>query len=139
MKKIKASAIFFFRFLTILSEIKKQGIEMDIEKEFKYYLRVVRDNFANFSGADTNKEYWTFAVFHFIFLIATGGTKIAALASIYYFVTIIPALAASIRRLRDAGYSPWLMLIGLIPFINIALFYFLSRPSQNQSPDLYSS
>lgn len=34
----------------------------------------------------------------------------------------------SIRRLRSAGFSPWLMLIGLVPVANFALLVLLFKP-----------
>ena len=36
-----------------------------------WYLKVVRDNYANFQGRATRKEYWMFSLFHVLFFITT--------------------------------------------------------------------
>ena len=35
----------------------------------EWYLKVVRDNYANFTGRARRKEYWMFSLFHFIAII----------------------------------------------------------------------
>ena len=36
----------------------------------EWYLKVVRDNYANFEGRARRKEYWMFVLFNIIFAIA---------------------------------------------------------------------
>lgn len=94
----------------------------------KWYLKVVRDNYANFTGRARREEYWMFILFNFIFVIAimaiSGGivavTDIPAfmgLYAIYALAVLIPSLAVAVRRLHDVGKSGWFYLIALIPFI----------------------
>ncbi|WP_067149848.1 DUF805 domain-containing protein [Pseudotamlana agarivorans] len=94
----------------------------------KYYLKVVRDNYANFNGRARREEYWMFTLFNIIFIIAImtvfGGiaaaTDTPALLGIYgiYILGIfIPTLAVIVRRLHDVGKSGWFYLVGAIPFI----------------------
>ena len=38
----------------------------------QWYLKVVRDNYANFNGRASRQEFWMFGLFNFIFLMATA-------------------------------------------------------------------
>lgn len=94
----------------------------------EWYLKVVRDNYANFEGRARRQEYWMFALFNLIFLIAIALLS-GVLASLFkapffmslYFIyilgVIIPSLAVAVRRLHDVGKSGWFYFIGLIPLI----------------------
>ena len=88
----------------------------------EWYLKVVRDNYANFNGRARRKEYWMFYLFNMIFLFASMVVDTVlglgfAFYSIYALAMIIPALAVCVRRLHDTGKSGWFLLIGLIPMI----------------------
>lgn len=94
----------------------------------KWFLKVVRDNYANFSGRARRQEYWMFFLFHIIFLYGSmfisgmlaGATDTPAFMIIYViyaFGTLIPALAVSVRRMHDVGKSGWYMLIPIYSFI----------------------
>ncbi|WP_040278916.1 DUF805 domain-containing protein [Psychroserpens damuponensis] len=94
----------------------------------KWYLKVVRDNYANFNGRARRKEYWMFVLFNMIF--AYGGMIIlgllaAALESpfillivyIYLFAVMIPSIAVAVRRMHDVGKSGWYILIPIYSLI----------------------
>ncbi len=102
----------------------------------KWYLKVVRDNYANFSGRARRQEYWMFVLFNVIFSILamlldiTLGITIEGvgvgfsygygpLYMIYSLAVLIPKLAVTIRRLHDVGKSGWMFLIILIPLIGV--------------------
>ncbi|MBJ6368100.1 DUF805 domain-containing protein [Snuella sedimenti] len=103
----------------------------------KWYLKVVKDNYANFQGRARRKEYWMFTLFNAIFMIATAivagiigqatDTPLFFLLYLVYILgIIIPSLAVTVRRLHDIGKSGWYYLVGLIPFIGgIWLFVLL--------------
>ncbi|HEY7884960.1 MAG TPA: DUF805 domain-containing protein, partial [Cellvibrionaceae bacterium] len=56
------------------------------------------------------------------------------LVNLYGLALLIPTLAAGARRLRDAGFTPWLLLIGLIPVIGwIALIVLLAQPTKGMA------
>ncbi|GAB1855866.1 DUF805 domain-containing protein [Flavobacteriaceae bacterium MHTCC 0001] len=93
-----------------------------------WYLKVVKDNYANFQGRARRKEFWMFYLFHIIFILVLafiGGalsvesdSGIAFVAiGIYFLATIIPFLAVSVRRLHDTGKSGWYYLLTLIPYV----------------------
>lgn len=91
----------------------------------EWYLKVVRDNYANFSGRARRKEYWMFVLFNIIisaiiaiidniFGLKYGGEELSAygggtgvLGSIYSLAVFIPSLAVTVRRLHDVGKSGW--------------------------------
>ena len=76
-------------------------------------------NYANFSGRTSVRGYWMAFLFNFIasaILTVLGRIPVLAfLASLYPLATMIPGLAITIRRLRDAGQSwPWIF-IAFVP------------------------
>ena len=104
----------------------------------EWYLKVMRDNYANFSGRARRKEYWMFTLFFMLFLLVpsfvfglliamfpsetvliSGGIILAAL----YFIHLVPALAVTVRRLHDTGKSGWLYLLALIPYIGSLIIF----------------
>lgn len=91
-----------------------------------WYLKVVKENYANFKGRASRSEYWYFALVNMIAIIVlsivAGVLKFPYLLIIYYLGILIPLLAVTVRRLHDVGKSGWFYFIGLIPF---GLFYIL--------------
>ena len=104
----------------------------------EWYLKVMRDNYANFSGRARRKEYWMFTLFFMLFLLVpsfifgvligmfpnftvliSGGIILVAL----YFIHLVPALAVTVRRLHDTGKSGWLYLLALIPYIGSLIIF----------------
>jgi uncharacterized membrane protein YhaH (DUF805 family) len=94
----------------------------------KWYLKVVRDNYANFNGRARRQEYWMFVLFHMIFtyggLIVLGliaaaieSPFIIFIVHIYLFAVMIPSLAVAVRRMHDVGKSGWYLLIPIYSFI----------------------
>lgn len=53
---------------------------------------------------------------------------------VYSFFALIPYISIHVRRLRDAGFSPWLLLLLLIPYVgNFVVFVFTLQPSKNKA------
>ena len=106
----------------------------------EWYLKVMRDNYANFSGRARRKEYWMFTLFFTLFLIASifimailfssvsehTGSLIGGILIIGLYLThLVPALAVTVRRLHDTGKSGWFYLLALIPYIGgLIIFIF---------------
>ena len=103
-------------------------------------------NYFNFSGTTGRRLFWLWvlSIFLIVFVLglidvlvvdpalgvpASGPDVQNPLAWLFSLFVIIPNIAMGVRRLRDAGYSPWLMLLGLIPFVNLILIYFYVQPS----------
>ena len=112
----------------------------------EWYLKVMRDNYANFKGRARRKEYWMFSLFFLIFISAgsilavslstfdeTAGIFAMVLLIIFLFAHFIPSIAVTVRRLHDTGNSGWLYLICLIPYIgSIIIFVFTLLDSQDK-------
>ena len=103
----------------------------------EWYLKVMRDNYTNFSGRARRKEYWMFSLVYVIIL--TGCTVLDnVLGTVFMMdagplgeismgygwvyticalVHLIPGLALGVRRLHDLGKSGWFYLIILFPII----------------------
>lgn len=94
--------------------------------------------YAEFTGRSRRREYWSFALFYALvivvlnalfgtndYTVARGafvyGSRLVGpgnwLASVFWLVSVVPALAVSVRRLHDQDRSGWLLLLGLIPLL----------------------
>ena len=108
----------------------------------EWYLKVVRDNYASFSGRARRKEYWMFLLFNMIFAIVAGiadsilGTS-GGIYLVYLLAIIIPSWAVSIRRLHDVGKSGWFALITLIPLIGGIWYIILMCTDGDQTENTY--
>ena len=105
----------------------------------KWYLKVVRDNYANFNGRASRQEYWMFFLFNIIFAIVAGFVDgflgLGFLSLLYSVAVLIPSLAVGVRRLHDVNKSGWWLFISLIPIIGaiwlIILFCTDSKQGEN--------
>lgn len=102
--------------------------------------------YVDFEGRSTRSDYW-FAysahvlIFFAYYLLdavfermvsATGSMDVFTISVIllliffaYGIATVLPGLALTVRRLRDAGYNWPYIFIPLIPFVGIFIFIFL--------------
>jgi len=95
-----------------------------------YFLLCLTANYANFRDRARRKEYWSYALFWFIVMIAislvgvaldmaagnhdtNGDVPIftAVGLGLWVLATIIPGIALSVRRLHDIGLSGWFALL----------------------------
>ena len=111
----------------------------------EWYLKVMRDNYANFKGRARRKEYWMYTLIFTVLLIAlmtimfsvlsfsdeTGietGPSVyltVILVIVFLFAHFIPTIALTVRRLHDTGKSGWWYLIVLVPYLgNFVIFIF---------------
>ncbi|MET9493897.1 DUF805 domain-containing protein [Streptomyces sp. NPDC006552] len=83
-----------------------------------WYFRVLR-NYFGFRGRAGRKEYWMYTLFNMVILYALWGLGTALDQPLYCFgyalAVAVPTVAVGVRRLRDAGFSGWLMLLMLVP------------------------
>ncbi|QXP67815.1 DUF805 domain-containing protein [Polaribacter sp. AHE13PA] len=93
-----------------------------------WYLKVVKEHYADFNGRARREEYWMFTLFNAIISIvisvvfagigiALESPLLTGLSYIYTLAVLVPSLAVLVRRLHDTGKSGWFILIGLIPLI----------------------
>jgi uncharacterized membrane protein YhaH (DUF805 family) len=96
-----------------------------------------------FEGRSTRSEYWYSWLYGFLLslglviltFIPSQEAQLTGIAAFWIIGVghIVPSLAIQTRRLRDAGFSPFLIFIALVPFGGIALFvmaFFESKPPQ---------
>jgi uncharacterized membrane protein YhaH (DUF805 family) len=70
-------------------------------------------------------------------LTAVGNVAIIPLIPAYLLAGGWVVLAAAVKRLRDGGNSPWLVLISLIPFIgSLILLALILIPGSTDEPSL---
>ncbi|MBD0824274.1 DUF805 domain-containing protein [Aestuariibaculum marinum] len=116
-----------------------------------WYLKVVKDNYANFDGRARRKEYWMFNLIHMLILfgliaislaisISSDAPGFLSLYIIYALATFIPGLAVTVRRLHDLGKSGSYFFIYFIPLVGPFWLLFLlitegERGSNNYGPD----
>lgn len=105
----------------------------------QYFIDVIKNHYFDFSGRATRTQFWMFALINFIVGLVLGFVcsmflkeKTASIIStIYWLALLLPCLGIAARRLRDGGFTPWLLLIGLIPFIGwIILLILYIMPSK---------
>ncbi|UAB75860.1 DUF805 domain-containing protein [Mesoflavibacter sp. SCSIO 43206] len=114
----------------------------------EWYLKVVRDNYANFEGRARRKEYWMFTLFQIIiiFILALlggllGGASESVLGmlplGIYALATFIPGIAVTVRRLHDTNKSGWYYLLSFIPYIGGIIMIILTVIEGDRGPNKY--
>ena len=112
--------------------------------------------YVDFEGRSTRSDYWfaylanmltviTFYVLLAIFGGIASATESSFLAVIslillliffaYGVAAVLPGIALTVRRLRDAGYNWPYIFIPLIPFVGIFIFIFLlCQPTKVEVP-----
>jgi uncharacterized membrane protein YhaH (DUF805 family) len=118
------------------------------ENAMDWYLTVWR-KYADFNGRAQRKEYWMFTLVNSAIILTLYaaftvcslneypalGVVFGGALCLYVLATIIPGLAVSVRRLHDAGFSGWLVLLALLPLLSIAVLVMTlldSNPGPNQ-------
>lgn len=77
--------------------------------------------YATFSGRARRKEYWMFVLANIILTVGVSvidGLLHAAtvISTLYSLATLLPALAAGVRRLHDGDRSGWWI---IVPIVNL--------------------
>ena len=111
------------------------------QSSFDYYKQVL-NKYSDFDGRSTKAEYWYFMLYNIIIaiLIAILGIIIGdagILYVLYLFITFIPQLAVSVRRLHDIGKSGWIFLVSLIPLIGFLWMLILFTTDSDSGVNKY--
>lgn len=86
-------------------------------------------SFDDFAGRSDRFEFWWFFTF-FVLLLAIAEVIHGAILSITAIILLVPFIAVSTRRLRDAGQSYWWQLLYFVPFGQIVIFILLALPAK---------
>ena len=104
----------------------------------KWYLPVLQEHYADFTGRARRQTFWMFILCNFVVSLVLGiigaliGTKI--LSTVYSLALLVPTLALGARRLHDTGRSGWWQLISLVPLVGgIVLIIFWCQDSQPEA------
>ncbi len=94
--------------------------------------------YAVFTGRATRNEFWMFLLVDAVvaFLMAGIGVmhNLPWLSNVYGLAVFIPTLAVMARRLQDADFSRWCLLLLIAPIIGwIILAVFLCFPSASDT------
>ena len=100
----------------------------------------MKENYLNFTGRASRKEYWMWFLFFSILVIISSfldrllgldfiESSTASEGVVWLIVCIvhlIPGIAVTVRRLHDVGKSKWYLLISLVPTVGLIwIFYIL--------------
>ena len=123
-------------------------------------IKTVFRKYAEFEGRATRSEFWWFTLFASVVSLALGSLNVStgtspfgswsmgdpsvafsstiylgtSLASVWGFVVLIPSLAVSIRRLRDAGHDWKNIFWILLPIAGlIILIIWWAEPSKTEA------
>ena len=95
-----------------------------------YFLDIIAKHFFDFGGKENRKVFWLFWLNCFIVSFILGLIS-STISYIFSLVVLLPSLGILVRRLRDAGFSPWWALLLLIPGIGgIILLIMACFPSK---------
>ncbi len=90
-------------------------------------------HYSNFTGRASRSEFWWFQLFLVLGSIGTSAIG-DGVNAVWFVATIVPYLAIGVRRLRDAGFSWGLLLLGLIPVLGtITVIVLWVQPSKAPS------
>ena len=97
---------------------------------FQDAVKTCLTKYVDFSGRASRPEYWWFALF--IFAVSIVLSLFSDLLSLVFALgTLLPSLAAAVRRLHDTERSGWWVLISLVPFVGwIVLIVLLALPTK---------
>ncbi|MFD1769321.1 DUF805 domain-containing protein [Sphingobacterium suaedae] len=106
----------------------------------EWFLKVVRDNYANFDGRARRKEFWMFVLVWigiYVALAILGGILSFISSSLGYLVyglislvgiaLLIPSLAVGVRRLHDTGAPTWYIVFAFLPIISFYYLYLMIK------------
>ncbi|MBR4592456.1 MAG: DUF805 domain-containing protein [Elusimicrobiaceae bacterium] len=103
-----------------------------------YYIDAIKNHYLDFSGRATRTQFWLYVLFNLIvfFVLSLVLSFFGKAGDMIYIVcslaVLLPSIAVAARRLRDGGFSPWWLLICLVPFIGwIVLLVFYLLPSKH--------
>jgi len=120
----------------------------DFMKNFnEWFVDVLKNKYALFTGRARRKEFWMFSLFNFLVSVVISivaailgnipvlGMILGFLPLIYCLAVFVPGLALGIRRLHDTNRSGWFLLLGFIPIVGaiILIIFFVLEGDKGQN------
>ncbi|TGV01242.1 DUF805 domain-containing protein [Flavivirga rizhaonensis] len=114
----------------------------------KWYLKVLINNYATFSGRARRKEFWMFFLFNLIIIFGLSLLLdfisgffdydiVPLVLGIYLLGILIPYFGVAVRRLHDSGKSGGYIFVYFIPFIGGIWFLILMATEGDKGPNQY--
>lgn len=109
-----------------------------------WYLDVLKNKYALFSGRASRQEFWMFALINFLIAIAIGvvegiiGTG-GIVGLIYNLAILVPSIAVGVRRMHDTNRSGWWLLINLIPLIGFIIYIVFAVQDSDAGDNSYGA
>ncbi|WP_266160814.1 DUF805 domain-containing protein [Dyella silvatica] len=110
---------------------------------FDWYLKCVKQHYADFEGRARRQEYWMFTLVNIIISVVLVGIfsaiKLPFVANLYSLAVLVPSIAVGVRRMHDIGKSGWWLLIALIPLIGAIWAIVLLATEGNKGSNQYGA
>ena len=116
----------------------------------KWYLKVLKENYANFNGRARRQEYWMFVliqigIFFLLILLSNlleefglfDSEIILWVVALYGSATLVPWIAVNVRRLHDTGKSGGNLFLNFIPLIGRIWYIILVASNGDVGPNKY--
>lgn len=117
----------------------------------QYLINTLLKPYSDFEGRTARKDFWLTVLSLIIVFIGLSGWGLLLIgwfgtmgiviwSIISFFIVgtlLVPVCAIPCRRLRDAGISPWMILLSLIPFGIFVVLVLLCLPSKHQHPSAH--
>ena len=123
-----------------------------------WYLKVMTQNYANFSGRARRMEYW---MFFLVYALLSGSITAVVMGldwvvdfvtrgrwadsfsleagltlGVFALVHLLPSIAVTVRRLHDTNRSGWWQLVSLVPVVGglvmLVLYLLSGTPGANR-------
>jgi uncharacterized membrane protein YhaH (DUF805 family) len=133
----------------LLIESLHDGAEFPTERSeamsFGEAIQTVFHKYAEFAGRATRAEFWWWALFNLLVAAALNFFNVirigdnaylgSLLAGLWGVAVLLPNLAVTVRRLRDAGYGWGHLFWILVPIAGIfVLIAFVAQPTKPVVP-----
>ena len=105
-----------------------------------WFLKTLKENYANFDGRARRKEFWMFVLFVCLisaaisivigiisYISSTLGGLLYTIFGLAYLAILIPYLAVAVRRLHDTGSPTWYIVFAFIPLISLYFLYLMIK------------
>tara|TARA_S200000501_G_C20250410_1_gene494083 strand:+ start:87 stop:431 length:345 start_codon:yes stop_codon:yes gene_type:complete len=97
-------------------------------------------NYSIFRGRSTRSEYWNWRLFELLLVLIAirldftifKESEVQHFSLFIFFLTFLPGLSVSVRRLHDIGKSGWWLMISLTGIGNFLLLYWFLLPSEDR-------
>ncbi|OOG45738.1 DUF805 domain-containing protein [Rhodanobacter sp. C01] len=110
---------------------------------FDWYLKCIKNHYADLDGRARRTEYWMFYLVNLIIVIVLAlisramGSQV--LSTLYGLAVLVPHIAVAVRRLHDTGRTGWWLLIALIPVIGWIWIIVLLATNGDQGSNQYGA